>query len=57
MDKEEWVAIYISSQGSLTTAVTQTREFWNKENSSIDKETMPTKYVGHVKMRIFQDIK
>lgn len=52
MTKMEWVAIYISSNGQLTTATRETREFWNKETKTIDKETMPTTYVGHVQMKI-----
>ena len=31
-DKIEWVALYEASNGTLTTRLSEKREFWNNEN-------------------------
>ena len=50
--KEEWVALYETTNGILTTRIGQTTEFYNKETQTVDSETLPTRYVGQVKMKI-----
>ena len=55
-DKIEWVALYEASNGTLTTRLSEKREFWNNENKSADSEVMPTRYVGQVKMKIIAPV-
>ncbi len=50
--KLEWVALYEASNGVLTTRLSEKREFYNKENNSVDSETMPTQYIGQVQMKV-----